>query len=1035
MTAFLKQSRTLQRFLIAGLVLLMIISSISPSASAQETTTEETDKVLLSSGSEWNYLDTGSNPGSAWEEPGFVDSLWKSGKAPLGYPIDEKHGTFGDMETIVSFGDDEKNKHATTYFRTSFEVENLDDSNAGQITAGIDDGAILYLNGHEIGRYNLPDDKEIPYDSYGEDLGMSDANESDDKVFYLTADDMSHLVEGTNVLAAEVHQDRPSSSDLFFDLEFKSIFVDESIYQASAVSFAPGADETQFNFSWYSPATGEPGVIEYAKVTDGNTAEFPEEDAKTVAATLTEASSGNQANEVTITGLESSSEYVYRLGDDNGRWTEPANFKTRESDDYNFLFMGDPQIGSDEVVPDTEGWVETVNKAITKFPDTSFIQSAGDQVNDSRSEEEYEGWFAPELLKNYPTATTVGNHDNSVYYEYHFNTPNQNPELGNSNGSGGDYYFTYGDTLIMNLNSNNKNAAEHIQFMEETEAATADQDFKWKFVVFHHSIYSAASHSQESSIIKLREELVPTIDQLDIDAVLMGHDHSYVRTFQMQNLQPLKNQMIDKEGSVINPEGTVYLTGNSSSGSKYYGLKDGYQEYAAVGTQLETPTFMNVEVKPTSIEFTTYRTDTLEEMDSYKIIKDESIPVVLPELKEVKLEATGNVIPTEPSSFYPEVSFSVTGVNENGGPYDVKYENITYKTDQVGQLSVSSTGDVEVMDGANPGEVQVWAEVVHEGKTIETNKVGISIIEHTEKQLLKQGSVWKYLDNGSDQGTAWRQTDYDDSVWKSGAAPLGYPASEDHGDFGKIATIIGYGSDSANKYATSYFRTTFEVEDLETIGNTGLITAGIDDGAVIYLNGHEIGRYNLQEGIEVPYDGFIEKYGMNISNEDDNERFVLNESHLSYLVEGTNVLAVEVHQDRPSSSDVFMDMEFVTNVDNSQQEEIIPEKTLNFKNIKTGKLMIHKPSVSITVDTDSQIKNGIVFTGEYAEFHGNGFADTAVTIKPKNKYDGTIIDFKGTMMSKVIIDGTEVKEIRGAENVAAFEFINGADEENIQFNN
>ena len=59
------------------------------------------------------------------------------------------------------------------------------------------------------------------------------------------------------------------------------------------------------------------------------------------------------------------------------------------------------------------GWVNTVNKAIEKFPNTSFIQSAGDQVNNSNSEEEYTGFFAPELLKKYPTATTIGNHDNS----------------------------------------------------------------------------------------------------------------------------------------------------------------------------------------------------------------------------------------------------------------------------------------------------------------------------------------------------------------------------------------------------------------------------------------------------------------------------------------------------------------------------------------------------------------------------------------------------------------------------------------------
>ena len=86
---------------------------------------------------------------------------------------------------------------------------------------------------------------------------------------------MSYIVEGTNVLAVEVHQDRPSSSDVFFDMEFKSIYVDPTVYDASYISFAPGADETKRNFSWYSPKTDVPGVIEYAKVTDGNTSEFP----------------------------------------------------------------------------------------------------------------------------------------------------------------------------------------------------------------------------------------------------------------------------------------------------------------------------------------------------------------------------------------------------------------------------------------------------------------------------------------------------------------------------------------------------------------------------------------------------------------------------------------------------------------------------------------------------------------------------------------------------------------------------------------
>ena len=77
--------------------------------------------------------------------------------------------------------------------------------------------------------------------------------------------------------------------------------------------------------------------------------------------------------------------------------------------------------------------------------------------------------------------------------------------------------------------------------------------------------------------------------------------------------------------------------------------------------------------------------------------------------------------------------------------------------------------------------------------------------------------------------------------------------------------------------------------------------------------------------------------------------------------------------------------------------------------------MIHDPSVSVTLDAESKIKNGVVFTGEYAEFHGDGFANTTVTIKPK-KDAGAIIDFKGTKVKKVIIEGSNV-EIRGDENV------------------
>lgn len=112
---------------------------------------------------------------------------------------------------------------------------------------------------------------------------------------------------------------------------------------------------------------------------------------------------------------------------------------------------------------------------------------------------------------------------------------------------------------------------------------------------------------------------------------------------------------------------------------------------------------------------------------------------------------------------------------------------------------------------------------------------------------------------------------------------------------------------------------------------------------------------------------------------------------------------------------------------------IVAEKIYNIKNLKTKKLTIGKPSVSVTLDDKSVITEGIAFTGAYAEFHGVGFTSTAVILKPVES--GAIIDFKGIQVKEVIIDGANVKEVRGAENIQDIQFINGANPDNIIFTN
>ena len=69
-------------------------------------------------------------------------------------------------------------------------------------------------------------------------------------------------------------------------------------------------------------------------------------------------------------------------------------------------------------------------------------------------------------------------------------------------------------------------------------------------------------------------------------------------------------------------------------------------------------------------------------------------------------------------------------------------------------------------------------------------------------ELILFSDEWLYLDDGSDQGVAWRAADFNDEEWFSGDSPLGY------GLFGDRApeTLISFGDDSDNKYPTTYFR-------------------------------------------------------------------------------------------------------------------------------------------------------------------------------------------------------------------------------------
>ena len=171
-----------------------------------------------------------------------------------------------------------------------------------------------------------------------------------------------------------------------------------------------------------------------------------------------------------------------------------------------------------------------------------------------------------------------------------------------------------------------------------------------------------------------------------------------------------------------------------------------------------------------------------------------------------------------------------------------------------------------------------------------------------EDTFVPLGATWKYLDNGSDQGTAWIAPGFDDSSWSSGPAQLGYGDGDEN-------TVVSFGGVNNAKYTTTYFRHTFNVPN--AVGYTVLrLRVQRDDGVIVYLNGNEVFRSNLI-GDPVRFDTFAQ-------NASDDGRTLLDGSaNPAFLVSGDNVLAVEIHQDSLGSSDISFDLEMIGSTDNS----------------------------------------------------------------------------------------------------------------------
>ena len=226
--------------------------------------------------------------------------------------------------------------------------------------------------------------------------------------------------------------------------------------------------------------------------------------------------------------------------------------------------------------------------------------------------------------------------------------------------------------------------------------------------------------------------------------------------------------------------------------------------------------------------------------------------------------------------------------------------------DTVRLTRITPTGHTEVLDHVRFAAQAPWPEAADgQGGSLQlidarqdNSRVGnwsaaAWLGAGPSRQLLVMTNFWRYDQSGTDLGTAWREAGYNDATWPSGRG-LFYVEN--------AALPAPKNTPLTTGPMTFYFRTTFLYEG-PTAGVRLKVNTILDDSAIVYLNGSEWLRVGFEEADEVT---FHTPAGRLVGDAGLEGPLVVERDALRY---GTNIIAVEVHQNNSGSSDVVWGMD------------------------------------------------------------------------------------------------------------------------------
>jgi hypothetical protein len=574
--------RQIRATLSLALAAALILSLLPFSTSQYALAADEETITLISNHESWKYSDTNTDlfgeAATDFRSASYDDGTWASGTSPLGYPATDTSPTFGAISaggTVITKGAQgasSSQAYITYYFRKDFTAENIADITALSARIAVDDGYVLYLNGQEISRLNMPAGAPThTTDAVGTwEPTEARANVTVDLTAY-----RQFLVEGENTLAVDVHNRDADSSDIYWGLSL------DATYTVQAPPADVNKTPRQVNVHVGDDPSDAVNVTYTTIATDETKIVLNRADGTGETITLTGESSVGPANKyvhkIPVTGLDANTSYEYTVGNEV---TFDGSFKTApehgSQDSIRFIYLADTQVSN---ATNAEALGATLQEVANMDPD--FVYLAGDITDTATSESQWEQMFTntgsfstggEEMFGNYLISAIQGNHDNNTFNR-HINAPTL---TSNSIENRVVYSYDYGPVTFVMLNletarSDASARAEQESFLRAA-VAEAKERGQWTAVGFHKSLVTGASHITDSDVIEARTFWCPKFAELDVDMVLQGHDHVYSRGF-VDATGYKADRTVNDDGSINQPDNApLYMVGGHAGGLKWYSL-------------------------------------------------------------------------------------------------------------------------------------------------------------------------------------------------------------------------------------------------------------------------------------------------------------------------------------------------------------------------------------------------------------------------------------------------------------------------------